>query len=510
MRGSASKSPSTYLVLAAAALILLSSLLFLAARVILPGDGRAILLEELPESAQALAARGSNGLAVESLIDESSLAEGDIVIGVEGRSLDDWLAGLFTGLMQTPNLESGQILKYTLLREGKEMEVKVQLGPYPLGQELGRRWSLYFFLLYLAVVSIVVFVRRPDLPAAKMFLLVSSAVFASGLIFFLGLQISDLMRPIQIGLWLWGSIILYGLLTAGLLHFVFVFPRPSINPKHRSLILLAIYGGVWLPYLGLVLPVLLDHPSPVQTLHHLARSTAIMTLIYFPLILIASAARYRKTESPIERRQMRWILWALVIANVPWLLLSAVPAILGGASQITSNLTGLLWCLIPTAFAVSILREGLFDIDVIIRRTLVYTILTVMLGAIYLGSVILLQSLFEAVSGQQSPVAIVVSTLIIAALFQPLRGRIQGWIDRRFFRRKYDAARTLARFSERARDAVELEQLIADLIQVVDETMRPDQVMLWLPNPDKPKLRTGVDDQDKLAGVRSKLEEKHA
>jgi hypothetical protein len=137
-----------------------------------------------------------------------------------------------------------------------------------------------------------------------MFLLVSSAVFASGLIFFLGLQISDLLRPAQIVLWFWGSIILYGLLTAGLLHFAIIFPRPRINPKHRNLLLLAIYGGVWLPYLGLVLPVLLDHPSPVQTLLHLARSTAIMTLIYFPLILIASAARYRRTENPIERRQM--------------------------------------------------------------------------------------------------------------------------------------------------------------------------------------------------------------
>jgi hypothetical protein len=207
---------------------------------------------------------------------------------------------------------------------------------------------------------------------------------------------------------------------------------------------------------------------------------------------------------------MRWILWALIIANVPWLLLNAVPALFGGTSQIASNLTGLLWCLIPTAFAIAILREGLFDIDVIIRRTLVYTILTVMFGAIYLGSVILLQSLFAAVSSQQSPVAIVVSTLIIAALFHPLRGRIQGWIDRRFFRSKYDASRALARFAERARDEVELERLMADLIKVVDETMRPEQVKIWLPNPDSPKLRADVDEKDNLAGVRSKLEGKYA
>jgi hypothetical protein len=84
-----------------------------------------------------------------------------------------------------------------------------------------------------------------------------------------------------------------------------------------------------------------------------------------------------------------------------------------------------------------------------------------------------------------------------------LRGRIQGWIDRRFFRRKYDASRALARFSERARDEVELERLLADLIQVVEETMKPDLVMLWLPKTGKPKVRTGVDDQDMFPGFRS-------
>ena len=461
-----------FLVAALAAFLVVSSFIFLVSRALLPGDNSQILLEEMSAA--------ETGLTVETVDPEGSLQEGDTITAINDRQLADWLSGHLNRQTDSPTLEDGQFLSYAILREGNEITIPVRLESFSLGQAFLQRWSLYFFLLYLLVVSIVVFVKRPRTPAAQMFLLVSAAIFASGLIFFLGLQISDLLRPEQIALWIWGSIILYGLLTASLLHFTFVFPQPSMNPKYRNWLLIAIYLGVWVPYLLFALPLSGGAQNPVELLLLLARSTAIMTLTYFSLILIASFFKYRRTDSLVERRQMRWILWALIIANVPWLILSAVPAVLGESSQIASNVTGLLWLLIPTAFAISILREGLFDIDVIIRRTLIFTILTVMLAAIYFGSVIVLQSLFTAVSGQQSAVAIVISTLVIAALFQPLRQRIQGWIDRRFFRRKYDASQTLSKFASKARDEINLEQLSEELLHVVAETMQPDRVWLWL------------------------------
>lgn len=136
--------------------------------------------------------------------------------------------------------------------------------------------------------------------------------------------------------------------------------------------------------------------------------------------------------------------------------------------------------LIPLSIAVSILRYRLFDIDVIIRKTLVYAVLTGLLALIYFGGVVLVQQFTRSITGESSDVAIVISTLVIAALFFPLRRHMQSSIDRRFYRRKYDAAKTLAAFGTTIRDEVELEKLTSELINVVNETMPPTSISLWL------------------------------
>ena len=181
----------------------------------------------------------------------------------------------------------------------------------------------------------------------------------------------------------------------------------------------------------------------------------------------------------------------IVLSIMAWVLVfGGALAIPAGRPRLLANLGGTIFIdffallLLPVAITIAILRYNLWGIDVIIRKTLVYGVLTVLLALVYFGGVLLLQRLFGALTGvAQSPLAVVVSTLAIAALFSPLRRRIQDAIDRRFFRKKYDAQRVLAAFGVTARDETDLDALTAELAQVVQETMQPERVSVWLRRP---------------------------
>jgi len=179
-----------------------------------------------------------------------------------------------------------------------------------------------------------------------------------------------------------------------------------------------------------------------------------------------------------ERLQLKWFTYATTVGiSTPLLLSSLAPA----AFEVLGRL---LWTLgflsIPVSAGVAILKYRLYDIDRIINRTLVYAPLTAMLVALYVGGVVGLQYAFRALTGSGSQLAIVASTLLIAALFNPMRRRVQNFIDHLFYRRQYDAAKTLEAFSAKLRDETDLEQLNADLLSTVRETMQPEHVSLWL------------------------------
>jgi hypothetical protein len=147
---------------------------------------------------------------------------------------------------------------------------------------------------------------------------------------------------------------------------------------------------------------------------------------------------------------------------------------------------------IPIAVGFAVLKYRLYDIDILINRALVYTPLTAMLIALYFAAIVLLQGAFVALTGEKSTLAIVASTLAIAALFNPLRRGVQSFVDRRFYRSKYDAAKTLEAFSARLRDETDLEALGGELVGVVRETMQPAHVSLWLP-PEKTSKGAQID-----------------
>jgi hypothetical protein len=211
--------------------------------------------------------------------------------------------------------------------------------------------------------------------------------------------------------------------------------------------------------------------------------TAIITLfssLYLLFIVASLIARYR-AGGMRERHQLKWLLWGGLIWIVPTAVIPLLPG-LPPAVGSALGAYGIVGAIILPVLTIgpAILLNNLWDIDVIIRRTLIYTLLTASLGLIYWGGVVGLQSLLRPLTGEGNDLAIVATTLAVAALFLPLRRLVQRVIDRRFFRRKYDAAHTLAQFGQVARDEVDLAALTSKLIGVVEETMQPEHVSLWL------------------------------
>jgi hypothetical protein len=236
--------------------------------------------------------------------------------------------------------------------------------------------------------------------------------------------------------------------------------------------------------------ILLSDSSP-----DLNRYPLIILLFWFVVTLslgIAQVYRYRRVSNPVQRQQTKWIVFSVLLSIVVGFALEFPTLILPSLNILynvfATTLTTIVVLLIPLSVGSAILRYRLWDIDVLINRTLVYSSLSVILALIYAGCVFGMQLLFQTLTWRSSSqVIIVISTIVIAALFQPLRHRLQQVIDRRFYRRKYDAAKTLNAFSTTLQGELDLAQLHEQLVAVVQETMQPSHISLWL---SKPKATT--------------------
>lgn len=272
-----------------------------------------------------------------------------------------------------------------------------------------------------------------------------------------------------------------------MLLFLYLIPNGRFSPRWAYIPLIA-------TVLLLSLPIsdLNSVPAPVLALWNIS----VLSLVLFGAG--TQIYRYFRDSNEVERQQTRWIIFGIVIfvsAIISWVLIFGraldIPA---GGPRIIANLIGMVYsdyfalAFLPIAIAIAILRYRLWGIDVIIRKTLVYLLLSGMLVLVYFGMVVFLQGLLDTFTSQQSPIIIVISTLTIAALFNPLRRRVQTFIDRRFYRKKYDAQQVLARFGQTAQDEVALDTITAELANVAQETFQPEHISVWLKPSTKHKM----------------------
>lgn len=356
-------------------------------------------------------------------------------------------------------------------------------------------WGVVLPAIY-SVVAALIIARQPGNRVGWLLMVVGLvAVFPSFVLDAMSSPPSEITPGIFLLVWLDGWSWIPIIFPIFLIPLNFPTGRPP-TPRWNWVNWLAL--GMWLffiffsPFINTITPnnEQWSLPNPIGFIPDALVEGPFMVLWGAGLLTMVSASvaslfvRYRRAQD-YERQQIQWLLYAgalfVVIYSAAFYFLSES----GSQFEGLHNLLMLLSILaIPVAIAIAILRYRLYDIDVIIRKTLQYGVVTVLLLLVYTGSVVLLQSLVENITGEQSPIVIVISTLVIAALFNPLRNRVQDYIDRRFYRKKYDAEQTLARFAEIARDEVDMDKITAALLGVVEESMEPESVSVQLRAPE--------------------------
>ena len=364
-------------------------------------------------------------------------------------------------------------------------------------------WDVGTPLIYTALAALIFWRRSADRMAlfcAYMLVLFGGATYT-------GLLDAGLRTGATAWYWLVGGLELVAQVSVPT--FFLLFPSGRFVPRWtRWSVLVFVLYEVWYVF------------QPSAYLGQLAGVSALVFAVQILGLVGLQVYRYRRVSTFRERQQTKWVVFGLVVALGGFALFLIIgslflpPELLnssGAGVLLPTTVTDGLLLFIPISIAIAILRSRLYDIDTIINKALVYGGLSGILGALYAGLIIGLESLAGSITRQSSanPLVLVISTLAIFALFQPLRRRIQRIIDRRFYRRKYDAAKVVAAFSATLRNEVDLDQLRAQLLEVVLETMQPSHVSLWVRHPSRTETRSLQTDKPspEEAGVHEEIAE---
>jgi hypothetical protein len=377
--------------------------------------------------------------------------------------------------------QDGKTIQYTIERQGEIVTVPVVLhqlttadiirGLAIAARDEMPQWGWFF-------VGFILFFLRPKNRAARLLLVAGSSFAVIAKLGGAAITISLDFAPPLTWLFNWAANFFWGwLFFPSLILLLLSFPLTLWPMTRFPRFVPALFYGI---PLGIMAYTLITGDPNLATALLIVEAALILGTAVAAIVRV-----FRHRQDRVIRAQVSWVALGIAITMggtlVAYLLQYTGVIDVNALNSPLAVIIGWPVALaLPICIAIAILRYRLFDIDVIIRKTLLYAVLTTVLALVYFGCVVLLQGLFEGLTQQGSPLAIVASTLVIAALFAPLRRRVQNIIDRRLYRKKYDAAQTLTAFAQTARNETNLDQLTVALLDAVQETMQPEQVSLWL------------------------------
>src|SRR5215469_3692651 len=410
-----------------------------------------------------------DGVVVTPLQDlPGGLRQGDMVVAVAGRSMESWARALFQPGTPPPHWQFGQTVTYSVVRSGQHLDVPVTLGHYPLGAILLHEWSTVLFALVFLFVAAFVFLLRPDDRAARVQLLIAASI-TGATTWSLGLQVGDVVNGIGFWLYIATTFGVYTLFWVGILHFALVFPQPHPIIVKRRWVIPLIYI---VPYALSFAYLAGAWPGAASTLDWIGRWSSVESVlpaIYLVLTIVSVIWSYRTFRTAADRQRFRWLIFAALVCGGSTFFLWYLPTFILGQPLLSSNGLGLLVLPYPLILPIAILRYRLFDIDLILNRTLVYGLLTALVVGIY---VLVVNALGAVLDTSWRPLNSLLATGLVAVLFQPLRARLQRVINRLMYGERDDPYAVLSRLGQRLEATLAPEAMLTTIVETVAQALK--------------------------------------
>jgi hypothetical protein len=407
------------------------------------------------------------------------LQTGDRVVAVSAVTMRQWAVRLFVPNSRHISFEPDTLVVYRILRKGKLLSQLVALKPRTFVSVFQARWGIFIFVFVSQLLATWLLFRRPQVPAVRVFFI--WAMLASQMyLWALPLSVGDIVTGY--GFWL-GRFLVAGmavLFYPALVHFALLYPRPSGAVRRHPWILPALYLGAIVLYFAIISYFWASASSTMVSLGASTRAVSVISIIYLLAALAIIIVQYRHSQPGPDRQRAKWALLGGTIAVVSGLTIGVIGLLVVGLTWIDVNIYSLTLLAFPISMTIAMWRYHLFDIDVIIRKTFFYSVVTAILVVSYIGAIIFFEAFFRQFTRQNSRPAVALATAIIMLLFNPVRQRVQRAVDRLFYRTNYDAAQLLAHFATISRDEADLPKLLSELEQVVTTSLQPASISVWL------------------------------